>query len=607
MFRRMKTKYYIIAFLMLCSNLLFADGIKFRASASKSQVSVGEPFQIIYSLNGNGSRFIPPDLDGFQILSGPNVSSSISSINGVTSVQNSYNYILAGTKEGDYTIPPAFMIHQGSRLSSNSLTIQVVKGQAAQQNYQGQGSSGGSRVTLDNTTDINKLLFIKAVVDKRSVYQGEQLTLIYRLYTRVNIGDSRVDRVPDLNGFWSQDVKAPQTVQWRTENYNGQVYNVADLKQTVLFPEHSGKLTIDAFQMTFIASVPVASNDPMDDLLGGNYKQIKHSAKSAPLTIDVKPLPEAGKPAGFTGAVGQFSVAAGIDRQELKTNESLNYTLKVTGSGNLKLLKTLSADFPPDFEKYDPKLTDTLTQTATGISGSRAYTYLLIPRHAGDYTIAPVKFSYFNPATNKYVSLSSKSFKIKVNKGAVENNVTALSTVDKLDVKLLDNDIRYIKIDNAAISKVDDGFYGSAWYILLLAAGPLLCVAAFIYRNRNREFNNNHVLVKNRRASKEAAKHLAHAQKQLKAKNTKEFYDAIFKGIYGYLGDKLNILAADLNKETIVLALKARSVNDQLIDQLIETLDLCEMARYAPVTQISEEEMFEKAKGIIKDIDNEIK
>ncbi|HEY0176620.1 MAG TPA: protein BatD, partial [Pedobacter sp.] len=209
-------------------------------------------------------------------------------------------------------------------------------------------------------------------------------------------------------------------------------------------------------------------------------------------------------------------------------------------------------------------------------------------------------------AGKRYVSLSAKSFKIKVNKGTAESNVTAFSGVNQQDVKLLDKDIRYIKTGSADPVNRGNGFYGSGWYILLLVTGPVICIAAFFYRNRIREINSDQVKVKNRRAGKEAARHLANAQKQLAAKNTKEFYEAVFKGIYGYLSDKLNLSAADLNKETIAADLRSRAVNDQLISKLLDTLDTCEMARYAPVTHISEQEVFEKAKSIINDIENEI-
>jgi BatD DUF11 like domain len=600
----MKIKYFILSFLLLSANLLFADGIKFTASASKTEVGTGEQFEITFSVNGNGDDFRPPNITDFQILSGPNVSTSMESFNGNTTVSTSYSYILMAVKVGEFIIGPATIVVNGRRLSTLPFKIKVVKGRPVPQNNAQQNNPNNNIPPL-NTSDLSKLLFIRAVVDKNNVYDGQQITVSYRLYTRVGIDDSQPDKLPDLNGFWSEDVKRPQQVQWSTETYKGQQYRVADIKQSILFPERDGNLTIDPLSMVFIVQRPVVSRDPMDRFFGGSYQQVKYKAQSVPVTIHVKPLPEEGKPVGFAGAVGKFTIDAGIDKTEVKTNDAINYKVKITGSGNIKLFKPLMVEFPIDFEKYDPKVTDTVTEDINGVSGSRIYNYLLIPRHQGDYTIEPLKFSYFNPNTGKYITLESQPFHVKVNKGAAESNVTAFSGEEKEDLKILGKDVRYIKTEGD-LSNADDMFFGSIGYWLLIVLGPVLCAIAFAYRNKVRKDNSDVVKVKSKRAGKIAAKHLANAQQQLTAKNTKAFYEAIFKGLYGYLGDKLNIVYANLDRETIASTLRAKSVEEQLIKRLLDTLDLCEMARYAPVSHISEQEAFDKANGIINDIENEI-
>ena len=604
----MKIRYYIFTFLLLCANFIFADGIKFVASVSKTEVGTGEQFEVTFSINGNGDNFTPPNFgSNFQVLSGPNQSTSMESINGNTTVSSSFSYILIAVKEGEYTIGAATMIVNGNRFSTNPIRIKVVKGRPVQQGSSGQQSGPDNSIQEGTSADLSKSLFIKAVADKTNVYQGQQLTVTYRLYTRVGIEDSQADKLPDLNGFYSEDIKKlqQQRVEWHVETYKGQRYNVADIKQTVLFPQHSGDLTLDPLAMTFVVKVQAPAKDIMDQFFGA-YKELKYKAKSAPVTIHVKPLPEAGKPDSFTGAVGSFSLESTLDKTEVKANDAINYKVKITGSGNIKLFEPLKTNFPADFDKYDPKITDTVTEDANGASGSRIYNYLLIPRHQGDYNIDPLKFSYFNPATNRYVTLSSKSFHLKIDKGTSESNVTAFSGTDKQDIKLLNKDIRYIKKDSGDLDKQDDSFFGSFSYYLLLLIGPVACIVAFGYRNRTRKINSDVVKVKSMRAGKMAAKHLANAQAQLQANNTKAFYEDIFKGIYGYLSDKLNISYANLDRETITSALKERSVEDQLISQLVETLDLCEMARYAPVTHISKEEVFEKAKTIINTIESKI-
>jgi hypothetical protein len=606
----MKKKYSILLLLLLQVSLLFAADIKFTASVSKTEVGTTEQFEVTFTVNANGDRFTPPSFNGFLVVSGPNVSTSMSVINGNASSSMAYSYDLIAVKEGTYTIGPATIMVSGKKLSTNPIKIKAVKGQGVQQNNNAaaQSQNGPNNgVTMHQPgTDIAKSLFIKAVVDKSSVYLGEQITLTYRLYTRVPLVGSEPEKLPDLNGFYSQDIKNPdQNVHWRTETYKGVKYNVADMKQSILFPEHEGDITIDGMSMFFVVRESAASRDPFDQFFD-SYNDVKYKIKSAPVVVHVKPLPQAGKPDGFGGAVGRFSISTGIDKKELKANEPLNYKIRISGTGNLKLLKPLSPEFPADFEKYDPKTVDTIAEKESGVSGSRVYTYLLIPRHEGNFNIEAVKFSYFDPSTGKYVTLPTKAFAIKVNKGLSESNVTAYSGADKQDVKMLNKDIRYIKTDGDDIIKKGEGFYGSGLYYSLLAFGPLLFLGALAYGKWDEKNNSDIVKVKSRKAGKIAAKHLASAQAQLSANNSKAFYENVFRGLYGYLSDKLNIAAADLNRERIANELKTRALDEGLINELLDTLDLCDMARYAPVSGISEQQVFDKAKNMINDIENKI-
>ncbi|WP_183576246.1 BatD family protein [Mucilaginibacter sp. X5P1] len=608
----MKKGYYILSFLLLWTTLLFADP-KFTAIASKSEVAVGEQFEVDFSLDGGGEHFIPPDFRGFQVLSGPNPSTSMTSINGVTTYNTTYGYIVTATKEGTLTIDAAAIVSAGHTLTTNSLKIKV-KGQftqAQQQAQQQQGIQPAASAPADDaqpaTQDLSKQLFIRAEVDKSNVYVGEQITLDYKLYTRVGILASQPDKAPDLNGFWNQDVvnKDQQHPVWKTEMYKGLKYNTVVIKQTVLFPEHAGDLIIDPFAITFLAQIQLPSRNMLDDMYG-NVKNVKYQAKSTPLTIHVNPLPEAGKPANFSGAVGDFAVYADADKRELKANETLNYTFEITGKGNLNLINAPKLNPPVDFEKYDPKTDDHITVDATGVSGSRKYSYLLIPRHQGDYTLNSVDFSYFNPATKRYVTLPSKAFSIKVNKGDVQVNVPAFNSADQQDIKMLGNDIRYIKVSSPGLYKEGDGFYNSPLFYVLLLLGPTLFAGAFFYRSWLTQYNSDAVLVKSRLANKIAAKHLAAAQKELTTGNKQAFYEAIAKGLFGYLSDKLNIPAADLNRENIADKMKAKSLDGTLIRKLEDTMDMCEMARFAPSTSIAQQEVFENAKNIINEIEDKI-
>jgi len=601
----MKVKYFILLVLALITDISLAADINLTAAVSKSTVAVGEQFEISFTANGNIEKFGPPDFNGFQVVSGPNQSSSMTSINGSTSISIALSYDLVAGKEGEYSIGAASVVIDGKQYRSNPVKIKVVKGKPAAQNQNTQAGSANPDGTISgNANDISKRLFLRAVPSKTNVYQGEQLAVTYKLYTNVGLVYNSFDKMPDFNGFWSQEINNNnQDVQWTEETLNGSRYHVAVLKQIILFPERSGKLTVDPLEMTFVVRQAVPSNDPIEQFFGGSYKDVKYKIKSTPIGINVKPLPETGRPAGFQGAVGDFSINATIDKTNLKANDALNYSFKVTGSGNLKLLKAPEIKVPADIEKYDPKVTDNINETLNGVSGSREYTYLMIPRHEGEYQLEPLSFSYFNPNKQSYVTLAAKDFTLNVAKGAPVSDVTAFSSANKQDVKILDKDIRYIKND-VSLRASGLSFYGSLRFWLMLCIAPILFIGAFFYRQQYRENNKDLVKVKGKKANKIAIKHLNNAKKQLLDGDKKSFYEAIYKGLYGYLSDKFNIVAADLNKENIQEQLRLRKIGDNLIDQLIDTIDLCEMARYAPISGVSEQEVFDKAKSIINNIEN---
>jgi hypothetical protein len=604
----MKRGYYILSFLLLWPALLFAQGGKFTATASSDEVAVGQQFEVEFDAQGNASDFTPPDFTGFQVLSGPNLSQSMTSVNGATNYSTGYSYILAATKEGTYTIGAASINLNMRRLKSNPIKIKVDKVPAASRSTQQAQAGQPDNGPAPNTQDISKSLFLKAEVDKTRVYQGEQLTVTYKLYTRVSILGSQADKAPDLTGFWNQDVtKAGQAVQWQTETYKGQRFNVATLKQTILFPEHPGDLKIDPLELTLGIRIQQRANpnDIFDQMFGdGGYKDMNVKIKSQPITIHAMPLPDAGKPANFSGAVGRFTVDADVDKKELKANETFNYNVKISGKGNLSLINAPNINPPADFEKYDPKVTDNIIVDAAGVSGSRQYTYLLIPRHQGDYTFAPPGFSYFDPESRRYITLPAKTYAIKVNKGDAIASAAIYNS--QQDVKVLGKDIRYIKTSSPDLYKDGEGFYGSGGFYFLLLLGPLAFAGALLYRKWDEEQNSDVVRLKSRRANKIAAKHLAMANKQLVAGDKKAFYEAVARGLYGYLSDKLNIPVADLNKDNITGQLKVRGLDDHTIKQLDDTMDLCEMARFAPVSGISEQQVFDQAKNTINEIEDKI-
>jgi len=599
----MKKRITLIIGLLLCTNLLFAQS-KFVATASKTNVGVGEQFEVDFTINAGGTHYTQPDFHDFQVLSGPNISSSFASINGVSTMSISYGYILTATKEGTFTIDEAAIVLNGHTLTTSSIKIKV-KGQAPPPQAQQAQAAGPDDNPKIDTKDLSKQIFVRAVTDKTRAYVGEQIKVYYKIYTRVGILGGQPDKAPDLNGFWNQDVQSKGQNTWKSEVYKGIRYNVTTVKQSMLFPQHAGDLQIDPLAITFMVELRLPSRNALDDMYG-NVKQMKYSSKSQPITIHAMALPTAGKPADFTGAVGNYTVYSDVDKRELKANETLNYTIDISGTGNLNLINSPKIAPPVDVEKYDPKTNDHIVVDSNGVSGSRQFSYLLIPRHQGNFTLNPVEFTFFNPSTQKYVTVPTKPFTIKVDKGDAQANVPAFNSSEQQDIKLLGIDIRYIKTTSADVFKDGEGFYNSALYYILLLLGPVLFIGALFYRRWMTEYNSDIVRVRSREASRMAAKHLAFAQKELTAGNRSAFYDAVAKGLYGYLSDKLNIPVSDLNKENIITQLQARKLDSTIITQLVDTMDLCEMARFAPVTGISEQQVFDKAKNTINEIEDKI-
>ena len=606
----MKKIISILLLFVVIANTAMAQ--KFTASASKTKVSVGETFQITFTLNANGANFKMPALNEFDVYSGPNQSTSMSFVNGAMSQSITLAYIVAAKKEGKITIAPAAVIVNGASVQSNSILIEAVKGAAPNTQNQGNANQQQKNATAPASEDVGDNLFVKTTVNKTKVYQGEQITVTHKVYTRYQLRGFQDIKFPDYTGFWSQDVPSNnQQIQIANENIDGVVYYVAELKKTYLFPQRSGKLQIEPMKAEVV--VRKQSNrkprDVFDQFFGGGFEDATYSVKSKPITIDVTPLPEANKPAGFAGAVGDYSFKAEISKDKVKANDAINLVISLTGKGNIKLIDPLKINFPEDFETYDAKTKENITSGATGVSGSKSFDYLIIPRHEGDYKIEGINFSYFDPEKKQYITLPSPEFKIHVDKGK-DGDATAsvFNPRSKEDVKVLGNDIRYIKTNNIHLQPKENYFFGSILFYTGLIS-PFVIFFLFVFIRRKRiEQNKDVATVKSRKATKMAKKQLLLAEKHLKSNSKELFYIEIFKALYGYISDKLSIPVANLNKEHISETLKNKSVNDVTIQQLINTLDNCEYARYAPSAVSGDlKGIYDSTVELITKIENEIK
>lgn len=573
----------------------------FTVAVTKGTVAVGEQFQITFTIEGNARNFSPPSFADFSNLGGPYQSNQTSWVNGVVSQTTGLTYLLQAKKEGKFTIGAASIEANGKRLSTNPITVTVVKS-SEQANQQ----SGGDGVS-------DKNVFLRAFVDKTNVYRGEAITVTYKLYFNVNVYNYSLEKAPSFTGFYNQDLKMPEQPVITNEAFNGSNYKVATLKKVVLFPQQSGNLLIDEMKGECVARVQVKrqrnSNDPFDvfndPFFSNNVKDVTVNIKSAPVKVMVKDFP-ANAPESFKGAVGQFTFSALLDKTSVGANDAVNLKVKISGKGNLKLLEDPTVEFPPQIESYDPKVAENISINEGGTSGSKTFEYLLIPRTEGSYEIPPVNFTYFDLGKKSYVTLSSGNLNLKVGKGTGSAaKMVDAATINKSEVAVLGKDIRYIK---TSTEFTDSGnlFYGSPLFYVLMLVPFLLMAGAFVYAQKMDALNSNIALVKSRGATKLANKRLALAKKFMNENKTNEFYEELYKALNGYLSDKLAIPMADLTKETTAAKLMSRNVSVETVTKLTGTLDMCEFARFASAAATAPQNSYNDAVGIITKIEDEI-
>ena len=577
----------VILFFILISTVIgvWADNkINFTANAPEVVVS-GDQFRLSFTVNTQKVRdFRAPNIQEFDVLMGPSrsVQSSTHIDNGkVTSVNSiTFTYILMAGKEGTYKIPGATIVADGDNYTSNSVEIKVLPPDQSS-GSSNNSSAQSSRNQVNSGKISNQELFMMATASKTNVYEQEAILLTYKVYTQVNLTGLRGD-VPDLKGFHTQEVELPQQKTFTLEHYNGRNYNTTVWRQFVLFPQQTGKIEIPSVTFEGTVSQRMASSDPFDAFFnGGNYVNINKNLVTPKLTINVKELP-AGKPANFSGGVGEFTLSSTISTQELKTNDAVTIKLVISGTGNMKLISTPEVDFPKDFEIYDPKVDNKFNLTREGLSGNKVIEYLAIPRHAGTYTIPAIEFSYFDLKSQSYKTLKTDAYTLNVAKGEGNSEQVISSFINKEDLKVLGQDIRYIKTGETHLTKKDDYFFGSMnyylWYLI-----PLVLFITFmvVYRKQAME-NANVAKVRTKKANKVATKRMKNAGKLLAEKKSEAFYDEVLKAMWGYISDKLSMPVSQLSKDNIEEELQKHQVADELIKEFINNLNECEFARYAP-------------------------
>jgi hypothetical protein len=582
------------------------------------QVSVGQAFYLTFELNEKADKLPTIDFANFRYAGGPNteVFTSISIVNG--SMRNTqtyrYAYTLIAEKEGTFTLPAATFVVKNQSVKSNPLSIAVTASAAPSQNQQTYDNRQSTAVQGFSKEDF----FIKAFVSNANPYVGEQVIVSYKLYLGPQTYGYRnqITSRPSAQGFWTYDLESNDgNVGKKEEIIDGKKFTVIDMYSMVVFPQKSGKLTISSLETDMIIQVVVQqqrsrSNDIFDFFLsdpfsGGNRVQnMELKLSSNPVTIHATELPKANQPYEFSELVGDFKLSAKLSRDKLAAHDAANLTVTISGSGNLQYIEPLNFSFPSDIAVHDPGIRDNINVSLSGVSGSRAFEYVLIPEVEGDYIIPSASFSYFDKRKKSYITLNTPEFTLTVEKGQASNTVSYSG--NKTDIKVLGSDIHHIKT-NRALQKRQAYFFLSPLYWTSLSLPVIILVVFIILFRKKIESRKNIVLLRDKKASKTARKRLRKAEKLLHGKQDEAFYIEISKVLWGYISDKFHIPLGQLSLESAYQKLSERNMREDSINEFINTLQDCEYVRFAPFSEINPDSMYERTFNFITKIERELK
>jgi hypothetical protein len=585
-------KHILIVFLILATSIASSQ-VKFEAKVSKQKLGVNERLRIDFEMNQDGDNFNPPDFSNFTVIGGPNQSVSNSWINGVRSFSKTYSYFLAPKSRGNFTLAQATINIGGETYKTVPVKVEVT-------------------AAVDIPKDPNNPEYIAsenihlvAEVSKSNPYLNEAITVVYKLYVSPTVAVDNWNEIdsPRYNDFWSQNIDAQgQKVQNGT--FNGEEYRFLILRKTVLYPQKTGKLNIEPLSLDIALRVPTNRRDLFGSPLMARANRVVSAGNK---TIDVKPLPEAGKPIDFSGAVGDFNFDVTASKRVLDASESLQLKVGVRGNGNLKLFKLPKVSLPSSLEVYEPEHNENINTSLSGMQGSISDSYTVVPQYKGKYPIPSISFSYFDLKTETYKRLSSDEIVIDVLEGplnsANSNNNGAIVNNGKQPVVLSNNQFAYIKTNTTFSSINQTNFFktNTFWGLLLL---PFLAIPlAIVIRNRKATRDADVYGNRIRKADRLAKKYLSNAKKSLGKKE--EFYIALEKALHNYLKGKLHIQTSDLSKEKINELLANKRVENEAIVDFNKILESCELARYTPIDIVTMQEDYYKAAKTISLIDKQ--
>ncbi|MBR4149071.1 MAG: protein BatD [Rikenellaceae bacterium] len=584
--------------------------VTFEASAPLL-VAAGENFRIEFTVNAEPERnsFEAPTFEGFQLVAGPVTSrgSNMYIVNGSMekTEYHTYTYVLQGTAKGKYTIGSAAIAVAGKSYRTQPVTIEVVDEGGSQQ--QGSAAASGAR-SADNAIGANDLL-MRMTVNKTDVFKGEPVVASLKLYKRVSLLGSEGAKFPSFNGFWTQELDSENNM-WQRETYDGRIYETLVVREYLLYPQQTGKLRIDPAEMTVVAQIVVPGSsrgfDPFFDQ--PDVMEVRRKLTTAPVEINVKELP-AGAPSSFSGAVGRFTMEATPPTTNFTANSAATYTVKISGTGNLPFVQAPTLSLPSSFELYDVKTTESLKNSLQGISGYRQFEYPFIARAEGEYDIPAVEFTYFDPAQLQYVTLSSRELALTIDPDASGglSGAPVIGGVSKEEVKLLGQDIRFIKLGSAGLRPVRSVFVGSAGYWICLALLVALFAGVSIYLRKRIKEMQNVTLIRGKRANRVALQRFRAAAKYMDQNDQHGFYEEMLRALWGYMSDKLNIPVANLTKENVREELRKRHIAPETIQQFIDIIISCDEAQYSPMASAQMNEVYAEGVNIISELESTLK
>ncbi len=588
----MKLKNSILFLLLLTMQLLSAQ-VEFTAKVSKKKLGINERLRVDFEMNSEGDNFSPPSFNNFDVVGGPSQSVSHSWINGKRSFSKVYSYILSPKKRGKFTIQQAEIVIDDETYKTIPITVEVVAAIARPKN-----PNDPNYIAQEN-------IHLVAEISNTSPYLNEAITIKYKLYVGPSVNVSNFNPIdnPKFSDFWSQNIDIKQ-LKIEQGVYKGQDYRFVVLRKSVLLPQKTGKLTIEPLTLDVAVNVPTNRRD----FFGGRqYQSVSQKVAAPTRTINVKPLPEQGKPASFNGAVGNFDFDVTTNKKALKSGESLQATVKVSGKGNLKLFELPELVLPSSLEVYEPEHNEKVRTNLAGMSGVISDTYTIVPQFKGNYPVSKLEFSYFNPKTEKYITLNSIEHLVEVLTGPTNtSNESVSSTTKNIEQNVIKNNTQFRSFQtNLNLEPIDKKqFFKSTlfWCLLLL---PLLVIPFLLVFNKRKTLIANDVKGnKIRKADKLAKKFLSEAKKNLNNKDA--FYESLQKSLHNYLKAKLQIETTEFSKEKITQLFENNKIGAVTTNNFIDLVEACDLARFTPISSTAMQQDYEKAVQVISEIDKTV-